>query len=557
MIAALTSGRLSSRTRLRLLAAAQSVPDKHADGDTARQWRLRFVRLRRWWHGRCLPGYLGMVGAAYVVSGPVLAVASCCYFWLLRRALRARRWRALRRISLSLCSEACMTIGDEIRAGQSPHLALVAATDMVCAGLRSCHPSCAQSDTACTLCAAVLRMLVAWQQVRNAASGDGVGVVAALRAVPVPQAAWCDRLAAVWKLQESGSALAGVLDGLDDELAAQRRCEQAAAIHTASARATVMVLSLLPALGIAVGCAMGADPAAVLLHSFLGACCALAAVGLHCAGWIWADWIVAADAGTPRMISAVRGVLSARTWRRDRCVSRQRLRGLASVLKVGSNDCDPFTVDSANTSTGITGPVARWFVGALAGVMAAWFIGSAVWAVPIGVGVTLGLVANMAWLRRRQDRRPDPGWLEQLPYALVLLSAALRSGSPTSQALCQVGAALSGRLGASLRAVGAAAALGEPIPAAWRRGICEAPDAAPLLRALARSGHSGAALAGSLVRMAAQLRESTQAAQEAAAQRRGVLMVAPLMCCFLPSFVLLGVVPVVVSVLQQALKTAI
>jgi len=400
-------------------------------------------------------------------------------------------------------------------------------------------------------------MLVAWQQVRKAASGDGVGVVAALRAVPVPQAAWCDRLAAAWKLQEFGSALAGVLDGLDDELAAQRRREQAAAVHTASARATVMVLSLLPALGIAVGCAMGADPAAVLLHSFLGAGCALAAVVLHCAGWIWADWIAAADPGAPRMIPAVHGVLSTHLWRRDRCVSRQRLRGLAAVLKVGSNGCDPFAVDSESVSTGTTGPAVRWFVGVLAGVTAAWLTGRTGWALPIGVGVTLGSVASMTWLRRRQDRRADRGWLEQLPYALVLLSAALRSGSPTSQALCQVGAALSGRLGASLRVLGAAAALGEPIPAAWRRGIAEAPDVAPLLRALARSGHSGAALAGSLMRMAAQLRESTQAAQEAAAQRRGVLMVAPLMCCFLPSFVLLGVIPVVVSVLQQALKTAI
>jgi pilus assembly protein TadC len=100
-------------------------------------------------------------------------------------------------------------------------------------------------------------------------------------------------------------------------------------------------------------------------------------------------------------------------------------------------------------------------------------------------------------------------------------------------------------------------AQGEPIPAAWQRGIAETAQTAPLLRALCRSDTSGAALAGTCRRLADQLREHAQAQAAVTAGRSAVLMIAPLMCCFLPAFVLLGVVPVVVSVLSQALGVAL
>ena len=68
---------------------------------------------------------------------------------------------------------------------------------------------------------------------------------------------------------------------------------------------------------------------------------------------------------------------------------------------------------------------------------------------------------------------------------------------------------------------------------------------APASRALARAAEGGAPVAAAVARMAGDARLRAAADGEAAARRAGVLAVAPLGLCFLPAFVLLGVVPVI------------
>jgi pilus assembly protein TadC len=63
-------------------------------------------------------------------------------------------------------------------------------------------------------------------------------------------------------------------------------------------------------------------------------------------------------------------------------------------------------------------------------------------------------------------------------------------------------------------------------------------------------------MAGALGRVAADLRAARRADAEAAAQRLGVLVVLPLGLCFLPAFLLTGVVPVVVAVLGDVLRSS-
>jgi len=75
-------------------------------------------------------------------------------------------------------------------------------------------------------------------------------------------------------------------------------------------------------------------------------------------------------------------------------------------------------------------------------------------------------------------------------------------------------------------------------------------------RAAQRSAHSGAALAGALVRIADDLRNDIALANEAAARRAGVLVVLPLGLCFLPAFVLTGLVPVIVAVIGGVLSAS-
>ncbi|MCA1721019.1 MAG: type II secretion system F family protein, partial [Actinobacteria bacterium] len=70
---------------------------------------------------------------------------------------------------------------------------------------------------------------------------------------------------------------------------------------------------------------------------------------------------------------------------------------------------------------------------------------------------------------------------------------------------------------------------------------------APAARLLARAAEGGAPVADTVARLAQDARAVARAAGEQAARRVGVLVVAPLGLCFLPAFVLLGVVPVVLG----------
>jgi hypothetical protein len=56
-------------------------------------------------------------------------------------------------------------------------------------------------------------------------------------------------------------------------------------------------------------------------------------------------------------------------------------------------------------------------------------------------------------------------------------------------------------------------------------------------------------------RLAAEVRAERRSAAEQAARRVGVLAVAPLGLCFLPAFLLLGVVPVVVGLAGPLLRS--
>ena len=69
----------------------------------------------------------------------------------------------------------------------------------------------------------------------------------------------------------------------------------------------------------------------------------------------------------------------------------------------------------------------------------------------------------------------------------------------------------------------------------------------PLIRAFERSQRTGAALADECARVATDLRAEEFGRVQQRARSVGVRAVFPLMGCFLPAFVLLGVVPVVAA----------
>jgi pilus assembly protein TadC len=140
----------------------------------------------------------------------------------------------------------------------------------------------------------------------------------------------------------------------------------------------------------------------------------------------------------------------------------------------------------------------------------------------------------------------------ELPAGADLMAAALRAGAPPGHAAAVVGAALGGPVGERLVRVGHALRLGDAPELAWAY-VADLPGGERIARAAVRSADSGSTLARALSRLAEELRAARAAAADAAARRAGVLVVLPLGLCFLPAFLLAGVVPVVVAVLDDVL----
>ncbi|WP_027341890.1 type II secretion system F family protein [Hamadaea tsunoensis] len=175
---------------------------------------------------------------------------------------------------------------------------------------------------------------------------------------------------------------------------------------------------------------------------------------------------------------------------------------------------------------------------------------------PIGAGCAAGAlllqVAGVAWMARiarpARPGTPDRRARRDLPLAAELLAAVLRSGVPVDHGVLAVADVLP--LGDRLARVGRALRLGAPAEAAWRH-LAGLDGARRLVTAAIRSAGSGAALASTLHRVAADLRAEAADQAEARARRAAVLLVLPLGLCFLPAFVLAGLAPVVIAVAGQ------
>jgi Flp pilus assembly protein TadB len=174
------------------------------------------------------------------------------------------------------------------------------------------------------------------------------------------------------------------------------------------------------------------------------------------------------------------------------------------------------------------------------------------WAAPIGAAAGIG---TERLLRRREPahvRQERLAATADLPLGADLLAAALRAGAPVDGAAAAVAEALGGPLGERLDRTARSLRLGAGPAEAWAH-LAEVKGAERLMAAAIRSSASGGALAGALGRLADDLRADRVVAAEAAAQRAGVLVVLPLGLCFLPAFLLAGLVPVLIAVLGDVL----
>lgn len=182
------------------------------------------------------------------------------------------------------------------------------------------------------------------------------------------------------------------------------------------------------------------------------------------------------------------------------------------------------------------------------------------WSAPVAVGLAaafavggvagglVGLGAAYAVRRRlrRARARPDPRGQGQLSLAAELLAACLAAGAAPSEAADAVGGALGGPLGEALVSTAAELRLGGDPADCWAR-LGAFPGAGALGRWMELAATSGVPPVAAVSRLAAEYRAARSRAAVGRARRAAVLATAPLGLCFLPAFLAVGLVPVLIG----------
>lgn len=167
-------------------------------------------------------------------------------------------------------------------------------------------------------------------------------------------------------------------------------------------------------------------------------------------------------------------------------------------------------------------------------------------------GWVLGLALAawvLVWASRAepaQVRRDREAIRRDLPGLVMLLSAALRAGADPGTAVRSVASALPGPGADLLHGAGRELELGRHPAEVWQ-GLARHQELTPLARALTRATESGISISDTVTALAAELAERSRAEAEDRARRVGVRAAVPLGVCLLPAFLLLGIVPTVVS----------
>jgi pilus assembly protein TadC len=152
--------------------------------------------------------------------------------------------------------------------------------------------------------------------------------------------------------------------------------------------------------------------------------------------------------------------------------------------------------------------------------------------------------------RHARGRRAtqDAAFADAAPV-LDLLATALEAGLPMAQAISAVTEVEQAFPADLLREVATLLALGAPPDEAWRPFAVRS-ELAAVAAAAVRSAIGGARVADAARETAQQLRDAARASAERAAARAGVAMTAPLALCFLPAFLCLGLIPVVIGLVS-------
>lgn len=189
-------------------------------------------------------------------------------------------------------------------------------------------------------------------------------------------------------------------------------------------------------------------------------------------------------------------------------------------------------------SDGVRGPV---LVAAVVAIAALPLAGAPWW---MAAGLALAAVAGA------RAKVVDAPGLDEIPVTADLMAACLSAGAGLADALAASLVAAGPWLRVRGDDVVASLRAGDPPEAAWGGWLAEG-RLAPMARACMRSSGSGSAVAAELTRLAGRLRAGQRAERQQRAARASVWIVLPLGTCFLPAFVAVGVVPLVISLVER------
>lgn len=208
--------------------------------------------------------------------------------------------------------------------------------------------------------------------------------------------------------------------------------------------------------------------------------------------------------------------------------------------------CGGATVAAAAPSDGPG--LAPWLIGAAAGALAWVLVGGVLGAIAgvpaaVLVGVRRGRREPPAVARRRERER------QELPQLVGLTATAVGGGLAPASAVAVAARALPGPTSERLLSALARLDLGTDPASLWL-ALGDDPVLGVLARALHRASESGASVQLVLARLADDLDRQARADVEQRARAVGVRAAVPLGACLLPSFLLLGIVPLVAGLLS-------
>jgi Flp pilus assembly protein TadB len=199
----------------------------------------------------------------------------------------------------------------------------------------------------------------------------------------------------------------------------------------------------------------------------------------------------------------------------------------------------------------LAGRPARWASALLAGGAVAVLVGGAA-GVMVAVVATAGAVVALEQLARRRSPSGGDGLLaRRFALAADLLASVVDAGVGLPTALSEVAAALPGPVGSALERAHRLGAVGA-VPSHALVDLAQSDLAGRLGRSLLQAQETGMPPVPVLRAAAARQRDRSRSHALRRARGAGSRAALPVGLCFLPAFVLVGVVPVVVAGFGQA-----